>query len=270
MASPNPPATPKEDAEFASFCRRVYTLTGIDLASYKSNQMRRRIKSMAARDGAAGFEEFAGLLESDPEKLNAFLDKVTINVSELFRNPEKFDQLRDDFLGPMARQNQALKIWSAGCSYGAEIYSVAMILAQLGSGRRDKLLATDIDARILEKARAGEFTNQDMKNVSDTLRRQYFSQKAPDVWAISDDIKRRVEFRRHDLLRDRFDRGFNLILCRNVVIYFTDGAKDKLYKHFYESLAPGGILFVGGTERIMGAKEIGFEVPKTFFYQRPG
>ncbi len=257
------------DAEYEVFCRKIYSLTGIDLASYKGNQMRRRIRSMAGREGVDHVLEYVKLLEGDASLLSKFLDRVTINVSELFRNPEKFVQLRDQFLKPMAREHASLKIWSAGCSYGAEIYSVAMILDEIGGGRRDKLLGSDIDTRILERARNGLFTTSDMKNLSPAQAKRYFTQTGDDEWTICDDLRRRVEFRRQDLLRDRFDSGFHVILCRNVVIYFTDDAKDVLYRRFYEALLPGGILFVGGTERIIGSREIGFETPQTFFYQRP-
>jgi len=257
------------DAEYEIFCRKIHSLTGIDLGSYKGNQMRRRIRSMAGREGVDHVLEYAKLLEGDAKLLSMFLDRVTINVSELFRNPEKFAQLESQFLRPMARATSSLKIWSAGCSYGAEIYSVAMILDGLGGARRDKLVGSDIDVRILERARNGLFTGSDMKNVSPPQMKRYFTQTGDDEWTICAELRGRVEFRRQDLLRDRFDSGFDVILCRNVVIYFTDEAKDSLYRRFYEALRPGGILFVGGTERIIGSREIGFETPQTFFYQRP-
>ncbi len=258
------------DAEFATFCRRIHALTGIDLASYKGNQMRRRLRSLATREGLDHVLPYAQALEGDRAMLERFLDRITINVSELFRNPEKFDQLRDDFLAPLAKSTQRLKIWSAGCSYGAEIYSVAMILDSLGAGQGPKLLGSDIDIRILERARKGIFQATDMKNVAPALIQRHFTQTGPDEWTISDALRRRVEFRRHDLLRDPYESGFHVILCRNVVIYFTEEAKDVLYRKFYDALVPGGILFVGGTERIMGSREIGFESPKSFFYRRPG
>lgn len=257
------------DAEFATFCRRIHSLTGIDLASYKGNQMRRRLRSLAAREGLDHVLPYAQALEGDPQMLTRFLDRITINVSELFRNPEKFVQLREDFLEPLARQHTRLKIWSAGCSYGAEIYSVAIQLEEMGPSRGDRLHGSDIDTRILERARKGIFQATDMKNVAPPLIPRYFDQTGADEWTIKEPLRRRVEFKRHDLLRDPFDTGYHVILCRNVVIYFTEEAKDVLYRKFYDALIPGGILFVGGTERIMGSREIGFESPKSFFYRRP-
>jgi len=257
-----------EQQDFAVLACRVKALTGIDLSRYKPNQMHRRLGALMARRGCTSFAEYAHRLETDAAALQQFVDRVTINVSELFRNPEKFAQLEADFLRPLASQSGALTIWSAGCSYGAEIYSVVMQLEAIAPGRPHRYLATDIDSTILERARAGRFAAQDVRSVSPERLRRHFTQEG-DLHIISPAVRSKVQFRKHDLLQDAFPPRVHLVLCRNVVIYFTDEAKDTLYRRFFDSLVPGGVLFMGGADRIPNAREIGFESPKPFFYMRP-
>jgi len=256
------------DPDIEVLARTIRRLTGIEIGYYKPNQLHRRLGNMMGRVGATTFSQYARVLEADPDALAYFVDKFTINVSELFRNPEKFEQLRDHFLAPMLRRFGRLSIWSAGCSIGAEIYSVAMMMDRLDPKGTHRYLATDIDAAVIERARKGQYCEQDVRNVAPDLMCRYITRDGA-TWQVSDAIRSRVQFRRHDLLQDRFESGFHLILCRNVVIYFNDDAKSVLYRRFYEALVPGGALFVGGTERIPDAREIGFETTMPFFYVRP-
>lgn len=255
--------------DYERFCRAIRTLTGIDLASYKRGQMERRIRAMAERSGISNLQEYGRLLGQDAQQLRQFLDRVTINVSELFRNPEKFEELRLHILPTLLRRKRTLSIWSAGCSYGAEVYSLAILLHQLGAGHGHHLLASDIDRGILERAKQGIFSEEDMKNVPSALQKRYFT-LTTDGYQVGPLLQGKVEFRHHDLLRDDFPRNIDLILCRNVVIYFSDDAKSRLFSRFYQALAPDGILLIGSTERIANAHEIGYNMPRPFFYQRPG
>ncbi len=279
-------------ADYQRFKECILHKTGIDLNLYKQQQMHRRLQSMLGRAGAGSFTDYYAKLESDPQEMHAFLDRMTINVSELYRNPEKWDEMRDIVLPMLTGQSaerspgkmlgsRKLKIWSAGCSYGAEPYSLAILLDKLSPDVRHTLVATDLDRTILAKAKEGLFTSSDMKNVDDATRSRYFKRQSlpissltPDLdarYQVDAEVRGRVTFAPHNLLADRFDTGFDLICCRNVVIYFTDPAKEKLYRQFHDALRPGGILFVGGTERIFDYREIGFETPLPFFYRRtPG
>ncbi len=256
------------DREYHYFIAQVRGRTGLDLSQYKQGQMERRIRSMAERAGAATLVEFWKTLTVDAAAMDAFLDRVTINVSELLRNPEKFDELRQWTLPELLRARRPLQIWSAGCSYGAEAYSLRLLLHQVNSALNHRILATDIDTRILARAREGVFTVEDMKNVSPALRQRYFTREA-EQFRVTAALRQGVEFHRQDLLKDRFPTDMDLILCRNVVIYFTDDAKTELFRRFYAALRPGGYLLVGNTERIHDARDIGFVTPRAFFYQRP-
>lgn len=246
---------------------RVLALTGIDLGQYKGTQLDRRLASFLARHGLPDLTALGRLLEKEPRALESFRDFLTINVSEFFRNSDRFEELRRRVLPDLLQGSPTLRIWSAGCSIGAEIYSVAVLLDQLTPGRRHYLLATDIDRLILEKARRAVYGEQDFKAMQTPLRQQYFKE-GPGGFHFDRRLAECVEFRYHNMLKDPMPEGMDLILCRNVVIYFTDDAKEQLYRNFQASLRPGGYLFVGGTEMLFNARQIGFQPTSPCFYQK--
>ena len=263
------PLSSSEDLDFLIFQRRIKEKVGLDLSCYKRKQMERRLRSLVTQAGAKNFREYLQMMERDPEMLEAFRNRVTINVSELFRDPDKFKELATQVLPALLARTHRPRIWSAGCSNGAEAYSLAMLLHEAGIESPEALiLATDIDHEMLARAREGLFADADIKNVS-AFRRRRFLSRASDAYRVSDDLRRLIEFRHHDLLSEDFETDFHLLLCRNVTIYFTDDAKERLYRRFYNSLAPAGVLLVGATERIFSAREIGFESISPFFYRRP-
>jgi chemotaxis protein methyltransferase CheR len=255
------------DLDYAIFVRRIREKTGVDLSCYKRPQMERRLWALAQESGARSFAEFARMLETSPDLLEAFRRRFTINVSELFRDPQKFHELETRILPELLAQTARPRVWSAGCSYGAEAYSLAILLHERLGPAGAYVLATDIDEEMLERAREGVFSAADLQHVSAVRQRRWFTAEARG-YRVRPELRRAVRFQRHDLLSDRFEKGFHLILCRNVVIYFTDEAKARLYRAFWESLVPGGVLFVGATERIFEAREIGFEQISPFFYRR--
>lgn len=253
---------------YDQFGEQILRLTGLDLRSYKSGQMERRLKTIMHRHKVDNYEAYLRLLTADETARQAFYDYITINVTEFFRNPEKFAELKAAILPMLLQQRQKLRIWSAGCSTGAEPYSVAMLLAELGVHSYE-LIATDLDDGALAIAQAGEYGIRELEGV-DPLRLQRFFVPAPgDRFRVQPALKANVTFQRHNLLSDPFPADLDLILCRNVVIYFTDEVKDGIYRRFYNSLRPGGVLFVGGTESILNARQLGYELLQPFFYQRP-
>jgi len=259
----------KDDLDYNLFQKHVKEKTGIDLTSYRRPQMERRLRALAEQYGASNLFSYSKLLDRSPEMMEVLLKRITINVSECFRNLDKFEELKREILPALLAKWRRISIWSAGCSYGAEAYSLAILLRELGTDRvRARILATDIDQEMLERCRQGLFSEADMKNVDAVRRRQFFT-VSEDSYRANDDLRQFVELRYHDLLKDNFDHGFQLILCRNVVIYFTDDAKINLYRRFFNSLEPGGILLTGGTEQIRDARKIGFESISPFFYRKP-
>jgi chemotaxis protein methyltransferase CheR len=255
------------EAEWQSFYSIVKKKVGLDFNLYKQEQLQRRILGSIESRGLSTLAELGKAFETD-EKVAAWLiDRLAINVSELFRNPEKWRELEKEVLPKLTANGRKLKIWSAGSSYGAEAYTLACILETSFPGAHT-ILGTDIDAAALQQAGRGEFSEADVRGVPTPIRDRFF-RKVGDGWNATDGLRKYLTFRRGDLLSEKFDTGYDLILCRNVVIYFTDEAKSGLYKKFFDALKPGGVLFVGGTERIFNSKQLGYESPLPFFYQKP-
>jgi len=259
-------------ADFEAFRRRAYQITGLDLTSYKAPQMHRRLQALLARLRVADFAEYARLLEKDPERRQEFKDYVTINVSEFFRDADRFRELERRVLPELLGASATLRIWSAGCSIGAEPYSIAMLLRELAPGRNHTILATDIDQTILDRARAGRgYQIGDVRNVGAERVGRWFVAETDGRYSVGPGARGLIRFEKHDLLRDRYPSGpFDLIACRNVVIYFTEEAKDRIYQGFATALRPGGILFIGGTEAIMRPQTFGLQVMGPGLYRKDG
>lgn len=260
---------PITEQDWVTFKHKLNRATGIDLDLYKEAQMKRRINNLIMRKGYNSVCAYFDFAVKDKKEFASFIEYLTINVSEFFRTPEKFSELETDIIPELLKDNHSLNIWSAGCSIGAEPYSVAMILAEKTSMTKHRILATDLDVDILAKAKAGIYTENELKSISLRRKQQYFTKNDEGMYVLKPAIKERIEFRRHNLLKDPFGSDFDLILCRNVVIYFTEEAKDKLYTKFFHALKPGGILFVGGTEAVLNYREMGYENYCPFFYRRP-
>lgn len=244
----------------------VLRLTGVDLDGYRSSQLERRLGALIRRVGASDLAEYARMLAADPARVREFRDFLTINVTEFFRNPEKFAELGQRYLPELKRANPRLRIWSAGCANGAEAYSVAILLAEMDPAGQHEIWATDLDEDALRQAQVGAYLERDLREVSPERRRRHFTQ-AGDRWVVRPHLRRLVRFQVHNLLADPFPQSWDLILCRNVVIYFSDEAKEALYRRFRQALRPGGILFVGGTESLLRARELGFTPVTPFFYR---
>ena len=256
--------------DYEEFKKFVLDLTTIDLNAYKERQMKRRIDTLIARNKHDGYDSYCKALKTDQKVLDEFVNYLTINVSEFYRNPTLWKTLEDVILPDLINKfGTKLKIWSAACSTGDEPYSLAMVLAKQVPMRDIKILATDIDEQVLEKAKDGVYAENSLKGLPKEYRDKYFEKMGDRFYKISDEIKRCVTFKEHNLLKDVYPKDYDLILCRNVVIYFTDEAKDMIYKNFYNSLKPQGILFIGSTEQITTYRELGFERLSSFYFQKP-
>lgn len=253
--------------DFVQFESWVYKELGINLSAYKPTQLRRRIESLMGRVGVSSLDEYSRLIKNNSEQRQRFLDFITINVTEFFRNPELFDELEKILRKELSEGKNSLKIWSAACSIGCEPYSLAIMLKNISSINRHKIIATDIDKTILAKAKAGQYTLSEVKNVKQKDLEKYFK-KEEDKYYIDEAIKNMVNFKHHDLILDDYEGNFDLIVCRNVVIYFNTDVKNNIYQKFHKSLNKGGLLFVGATESIYNYKDFGFEKASTFIYRK--
>ncbi|MFN3691951.1 MAG: CheR family methyltransferase [Fervidobacterium sp.] len=254
--------------EFEWFVKKIKESLNLDLTGYKPERMKRRIEMLIRKYNLKSYKDYYDAIMKDAKKKDEFLDKLTINVTEFFRNPEKWLELRDKFLPELLKESgQRFKAWSAGCSSGEEPYTIAILLEELKAPPSVKVLATDIDIGVLTRAQIGEYDERSMASTPHEYIQKYFIVK-DGKYIVKPNVKARVHFKKHNLLQDPFDKGFDLITCRNVVIYFEMEAKDQLYKNFSESLRTGGLLFVGNTERIFNYRNIGLEVASPFIYRK--
>lgn len=257
----------KQD-EFIYLKQKIREFTNFDLDNYGSSQMLRRLDGFLSRNKISDVKTYCKLLEKDVKEREKLQDFLTINVSEFFRDIPFFKTLQEKILPPMLQRDPTLTIWSAGCSNGAEIYSVVILLNQISRYRRHRILATDIDNKILKLAMAGgPYKPSEVKNVPQDRVTAFFNVIKDEYW-IKDDIKHRVIFQQHDLTRDEFQNNFDLIICRNVLIYFSDVTKKELHHKFLDALKPNGILFAGATETMLDAESIGFRRIYNCFYQK--
>ena len=250
------------------FKKEVYKLTGIDLNFYKEKQMRRRIDTLAKKNKTDSYEAYVQLLKSDKILFEQFVNFLTINVSEFYRNPDQWKLMDETVIPKLLREHKRpLRIWSAACSTGDEPYSIAMAFSKHIQLSNIQILATDIDKQVLEQAQAGLYNEKSIAGVPADLKRKYFTQVG-NSYKISDELKKCVTFKQHNLLKDPYPHDYDMILCRNVVIYFTDEAKDEIYKKFYQTLGNHGVLFIGSTEQIINYKEVGFSRLSSFYFEK--
>ncbi len=255
--------------DYEYFKKAMYDLTKIDLDAYKEKQMKRRIDTLISNHKYKGYQEYIAAIKKDKDLMDEFLGYMTINVSEFYRDPLQWQFLDREVFPELIRKfGKNLKIWSAACSTGDEPYSLVMALSKHLPLANIRIYATDLDKQILEKAKVGLYAEKSLASVPKDLKAKYFT-KVGSSYRISDDIKKRVTFKQHNLIKDRYEMGYHLIVCRNVLIYFTEEAKDEVFAKYYKSLAPGGVLFIGSTEQIMNYKEIGYDRKSSFFYTKP-
>ncbi|MGL4821351.1 MAG: CheR family methyltransferase [Bacilli bacterium] len=253
--------------DYTYFIERIKRKTGIDLGAYKEAQMKRRLTTLYEKHGYTDFRSYADSLERDKEAMSEFLDRMTINVSEFYRNRKRWDVVEARVFPELLKQNSNLKIWSAACSTGEEPYTLALILNKYVPFTRMKIEATDLDLNVMARARMGVYPERSLLEMPAEVKAKHF-QVSGGMYTIHDEVKRAVSFRQHNLLNDQYGSGYDLIVCRNVMIYFTEEAKSDIYHKFARALRPGGILFVGSTEQIFNYAQYGFEQYDTFFYRK--
>jgi chemotaxis protein methyltransferase CheR len=245
--------------DFVELTRKISVERGFGCASYKEKCLRRRIAVRMRARGVHTYTDYSRILDADAGEYDRLLDALTINVTKLFRNWEAYASLATNVVPELwHRESAAIRAWSAGCSSGEEPYSIAVLfhryaatngmLAQIG---RIHVLGTDIDRQSLAAAERGEFEASDFADTPDELRSRYFQPVAP--FTVAPAIRSMVEFARHDLLAASAPRGHqDLIVCRNVLIYFDRESQEQIFEVFHHALSPGGFLMLGKVETLLG------------------
>lgn len=255
--------------DYDYFVTEIFKLTSIDLHAYKQNQMKRRIDALIAKHKIEDYDHYIYALRTDKELLDEFVDYITINVSEFYRNPEQWELIKTTVIPGLLKDfgKSQLKIWSAACSTGDEPYSLVMALSEFLPLDSIHIIATDINEQVIEKANIGLYSEKSISNVPIHLKNRFFIQNG-SFYQISEDVKQCVTFKQHNLLKDAYISNCNLIVCRNVLIYFTEETKDIIFEKLFHSLTDRGILFIGSTEQILKYREIGYKRLDSFFYKK--
>jgi chemotaxis protein methyltransferase CheR len=257
--------------DFVALCELVRRLCGVDLLQYKRGQMERRVRTFAQRRGTPDLTAYGQRLKADKEELDAFLDRVTINVSHLWRHEDQWTALSKKILPELAERGR-IRCWSAGSSYGAEAFTLAAVAQDSVGGRagvRVEIEGTDLDPRMVQRARAGRFSVEDARTAPKALLQRWFVPADEGGWQAKPELMRMTRFDVGDLLRMPIQRGkYDLIMCRNTVIYFTEEVRDALHARLADALAPGGYLVVGTSERVASPTELGLTSPFHFIHRK--
>jgi len=253
--------------DYLEFCHGLRKLCGVDLTQYKRTQMERRLRTYFEREGCTHLGECLAKLRADPRALEAVLDRITINVSQLWRNPEQWELLERQIVPELAAPGR-LRAWSAGCSYGAEAYTLAAVCAAAIPAAQVRIVGTDIDRRMVERAQRGRFSDDDARSAPAPALGRWF-ERCDGGWQARKELCDMTHFEVGDLLRvkPRAD-SFDLILCRNTVIYFAEPIRDELHTRLAYALRPGGVLVVGATERVATPAALGLRSIHPFTYMK--
>jgi chemotaxis methyl-accepting protein methylase len=252
--------TPADEEGFLELIGRISRQTGLSLDGYKDKCLRRRIAVRMRACGVKSYQEYQELLERDAAEAARLKDTITINVTSFYRNAETWNLVRNRVLPELlGRDLSMIRAWSAGCSSGEEAYTLAMMIAefldQQGRGQhldRVTVDATDVDAQCLARANQARYPREALADVPASLAQRYFEERGAEYQVI-DRVRRRVVVRASDLCIDPVPRrSYQLILCRNVVIYFGRAMQERVFLDFAEALAPGGFLILGKVESLSG------------------
>lgn len=228
------------------------------LDGYKDKCVRRRISIRIRATHSASADAYCALLQTSEAELDRLLKVLTIHVSQFYRNPPTFEKLKQDVLPVLMRlrrqEGRSLKVWSVGCAGGEEPYTLAMVLRDLMpavAGIDIELLATDIDTSVLDAARQGSYVEERLADLPQSLRDAYFTLHE-GRYRLSREIVQMVSFRQADIFNTDAYEECDLILCRNVLIYFERAQQERIIRNFARVLRPGGILVLGKSETLFG------------------
>jgi chemotaxis protein methyltransferase CheR len=264
------------EEEFRRLCDFLYRRTGMVFTEAKRYYVERRVVERMVAIGAATFASYFARLRSDVEgEVEQFVNAFTVNETYFFREDHQLRCLTTDLLADRLRTKppgQPIRIWSVPCSTGEEPYSIAIWL--LENWPLVEILGSDIDTRVLERACSGMFGKRALMRLSAQLIEKYFAPGEPDEWKILDDLRNSVQFSKVNIVEARETRAygrFDVIFCRNVLIYFDDASRRIAAENLYENLVPGGFICLGHTESMSRITSL-FEVRRfadAIVYQRP-
>ena len=264
------------DEDFNSLRTLVRKHTGISLSDSKRELVYGRLSRRLRALGLRSFRDYRNVLTADPvgQEMVEFCNAITTNLTSFFRESHHFDYLRDQVLAPLGSRppGQRLRIWSAGCSTGEEPYSIAMTVRESlpQAARHDiKILATDLDSDVLSRGRKGVYAEDRVKGMSQARITTFFREQragGTSSLAVTPDIRELITFNQLNLMHELPMRGpFDVIFCRNVVIYFDKDTQRDLFRRFAQLQRPGDVLFLGHSESMFKVSDAYTLVGRTIY-----
>ncbi len=253
---------------FNSIIYNIYNNRGVDFRQYSSKCLRRRLIVGMNDKKMNSFVDYLEFLKNNPDEYTHLLDRITINVSEFFRNNSTFEYVYKKTIPQVIEHKKKInssfiRIWSAGCSTGEEPYSIAImlkeILKKMNITFNISIFATDIDDDALTKAKQGRYTGRTLKGLKQSYLNDYFEKEFEDTYVVKPSLGALVKFQHHNMTSDNPLLRIDLVFCRNVAIYFSRELQKRVYEKFYEALVPGGYLVAGKTETLMNLEKGFFE-----------
>lgn len=248
--------TALQDKEISILLNDLLELYGYDFTNYSKASITRRINRLFSLDRFPSFAEFRYRLKNDPDYFRRFIEQITVPVTEMFRDPSFYRTLRDEIL-PVLGTYPLIRIWHAGCATGEEVYSMAILLKEANLLHKSLLYATDLNPEVLERARKGIFPLSQMKQYSENYIQSGGKSEFSSYYTANYDkaifdqtLGAKMIFATHNLVSDHSFNEFQLILCRNVLIYFDKTLQSKVFQLFEESLDHLGFLALGSKETL--------------------
>jgi len=247
-----------EISELRKLTEIVKEHRGYDFTNYAMSSFKRRILRVLELGKFSSVEQLIRKLKEEDGYINEFLEEITVNVTEMFRDPSFWRVVRDHIIPNILLNHNTVSIWHAGCSSGEEVYSMAILLKEMGILNKAKIIASDLDRTILERAKKGEYSIKNMDlNQKNYIRFQGVGNLS-DYYTVSNgkaimdkSLIEQVSFREHDLVRGMVFNKFDIVLCRNVMIYFNQTLQNEVLKKLHESLFKYGYLTIGSKESLI-------------------
>jgi chemotaxis protein methyltransferase CheR len=247
----------EEDPNFKKILAFLLKAKGFDGHHYKPNYIKRRVAVRMRAMGTPTYQGYLHVLQNNRQEPSLLLDRLTIHVTEFFRDPEVYQAIKTKLFPVLSGvEGTKIKVWCAGCSTGEEPYSVAMMLKEwtfTQPGMDFEIFATDVDTASIRTGEKGEYPVESLRKLTRNQITRWFHLEGPKARVVSD-LKRHIRFKTYDLLSDWASdlSDFHLVLCRNLLIYLTSSQQQRLYERFAGILTPGGHLILGLTETLLG------------------
>src|SRR4051794_14499978 len=266
-----------DDAGLEPLLRHIKEQRGFDFTGYKRASLARRVQRRMDMVAISSYEEYLDFLIMHPDEFTQLFNTILINVTAFFRDPDAWDYLRDELLGPMLQRSDGrpIRVWSAGCASGEEAYTLAMVFAELlGVDEfrdRVKIYATDVDEEALAHARQASYSERELAAVPAELREKYLD-RVGNRFVFRKELRRSVIFGRNDLVQDAPISHVDVLACRNTLMYFNADTQAQILNRMHFALRPDGVLFLGKAEMLLSqsAQFRAAELKRRFFKKIPG